>query len=63
MQQEEYKLTTEQLNFLNENGYLVLKKLIPEELCDKVVEEMFEKAQDHFKIKKNKESSWKASLE
>ena len=39
----DYQLTEEQIQFVNDNGYLVIKGLIEPELCDKIVEEIFDR--------------------
>eukprot|EP01091_Cochliopodium_minus_P018659 TRINITY_DN762_c0_g1_i1.p1 TRINITY_DN762_c0_g1~~TRINITY_DN762_c0_g1_i1.p1 ORF type:complete len:328 (-),score=95.37 TRINITY_DN762_c0_g1_i1:49-957(-) len=44
---------------MEENGYIVFKNLISNELCEKIENEMFEKAAQHFKIFKNKKETWK----
>ena len=59
--EEDFKLSIEQMNTLKEKGVIVLKKFIPDELCDRINEEMFKKAEKYFGIKKEDKSSWKNS--
>lgn len=46
----EYKFTGDQLEFLDKNGYLVIEKLIPEELCDELINEGFSFIKEHYNI-------------
>lgn len=56
----DYKFTEEQLKFLDENGYLVIEKLIPEELCDEVVQEGFSFIKEYYNIEPSNNKNWDA---
>jgi len=54
----DFELTEEQLQFMNENGYLVVNGLIEPELCDAVVREIFDVANKLFGFQYDDESTW-----
>ena len=47
-QQQGYNLTQDQIDFWNENGYLHLKKVFSEELCEALGKEAEEHANGHY---------------
>lgn len=47
-QQNGYILTPDQIDFFHENGYLHLKNIISDELCQKLIQEADEHANGHY---------------
>lgn len=54
----DYKFTEDQLKFLDENGYLVIEKLIPEELCNEIVKEGFSFIKEYYDIDQDNDKNW-----
>lgn len=51
-------LSPEQLEFLHKEGYLVIKKMIPDSLCEKIVTESFIRTRDTMKVTRKDPGSW-----
>ena len=46
-QWDRYRLSQDQIDFFHENGYLHLKNIISDELCQKLIQEAEEHAHGH----------------
>lgn len=53
-----YKFTDEQREFLETNGYLVLKNVVPHDICDEMVRECFEGAHKLFGVTRSDHKTW-----
>jgi len=54
----DFALSESDLQFLDENGYLVVKNLVEDELIDTIVKQSFERCTKIFELDVNDESSW-----
>jgi len=53
-----YPLTNEQCQFLDDEGYLVIKKLYDEDICDTLVREMFQSGKKYFNLDRDDPDTW-----
>jgi len=54
-----YPLSDEQMEFLNEHGYLVLKGLVDKDSCEDIIAQSFQRARKTFGLQKTNEDTWK----
>eukprot|EP01119_Soliformovum_irregulare_P009017 TRINITY_DN22125_c0_g1_i1.p1 TRINITY_DN22125_c0_g1~~TRINITY_DN22125_c0_g1_i1.p1 ORF type:complete len:370 (-),score=69.84 TRINITY_DN22125_c0_g1_i1:14-1123(-) len=54
----DWRFTQEDLEFLNENGYLIVRNIVEAEVCDRLAHEAFVGAEKVFGVKKNIEGTW-----
>eukprot|EP00761_Pharyngomonas_kirbyi_P001686 gb/GECH01001690.1/.p1 GENE.gb/GECH01001690.1/~~gb/GECH01001690.1/.p1 ORF type:complete len:385 (+),score=97.13 gb/GECH01001690.1/:1-1155(+) len=55
---DEFTFSEEQLQSLERDGYLLIKHLIPSDICDQLVKELFSEANNLFGIDRDNEGTW-----
>jgi len=54
----DFPLSNEQLDFLKEHGYFVVKNVVEPELCERIVSEAFQKSRKYFGFVRHDQSTW-----
>jgi hypothetical protein len=56
----DFPLSENDLKFMDENGYLVVKNVVEDEICDKLIRQGFNRAKTLFQFDKEDEDTWSA---
>jgi len=56
----DWPLSENDLKFMDENGYLVVKNVVEDEICDKLIRQGFNRAKTLFQFDKEDEDTWSA---